>query len=419
MKTSLMIMYIAMIVCKSGDAFTPEIGYLGCKDADPIPPDLIQLSYTTLKEADGNWILLYNISWEPPSQYEDVVYLADLQIETTRTSLNPWVFRSCQEALGAAFADQSSARDKASKSATISREAPFTHNAMFQLGYAATSEGIRIPISSVSQKEFETPDCYMETRDATFCAAQSVVRCGMPIHVLLERVEYSSENNIVMMFSWCPPIQVNQMRSLSQYQVQLHTIDGDLLLTDSIQHESDNETYYWRATSPDIQEGNQYKLTIVPYLSDSYGDDPGRLFTQSFAAFFEGETTVDPDGDDPGRLFTQSFAAFFEGETTVDPEGAVTSTVSLNRNNAAARPKDPPPGQPQNLPPHSPTASFPTTVIAVVLLVGLAVVVVIICTVCILWTRTRRRETSDRLENLHLEQMKQEKAIGNHPTSGD
>lgn len=95
------------------------------------------------------------------------------------------------------------------------------------------------------------------------------------------------------------------------------------------------------------------------------------------------------------------------------------STVSLNRNNAAARPEDPPPGQPPNLPPHSPTASFPTTVIAVVLLVGLAVVVVIICTVCILWTRTRRRETNDRLENLHLEEMYQEKAIGNHPTSGD
>ncbi|PIK41355.1 putative vascular endothelial growth factor receptor 1-like [Apostichopus japonicus] len=192
-----------------------------------------------------------------------------------------------------------------------------------------------------------------------------VVRCGMPIHVLLERVEYSSENNIVMMFSWCPPIQVNQMRSLSRYKVQLHTIDGDLLLNDSIQHESD----------------------IVPYLSGTYGGEPGRLFTQSFAAMI------------------------FKEETTVDPEGAVTSTVSLNRNNAPVRPKDPPPGQPPNLNPHSPTASFPTTVIAVVLLVGLAVVVVIICTVCILWTRTRRRETNDRLENLHLEQMYQEKAI--------
>ncbi|XP_071815327.1 uncharacterized protein [Apostichopus japonicus] len=384
MKTSLMIMYIAMIVSKSGDAFLPGIENQRCTDADPIPPNSIQLSYTTLKEANGNWILLYNISWVPPSQYEYVVYLTDLQLETTRTSLTPWVFQSCKEALQAASA---SAKDKLSQSATISREAPFTHNALFQLAYGVTSEGSPLPVSSVSQKEFETPDCYMETRDANFCAAQSVVRCGMPIHVLLVRVEYSSENNIVMMFSWCPPIQVNQIRSLSRYKVQLHTIDGDLLLTDSIQHESDNETYYWIATSPDIQEGNQYKLTIVPYLSDTYGDEPGRLFTQSFAAMI------------------------FKEETTVDPEGAVTSTVSLNRNNAPVRSKDPPPGQPPNLHPHSPTASFPTTVIAVVLLVGLAVVVVIICTVCILWTRTRRRETNDRLENLHLEQMYQEKAI--------
>ncbi|PIK41357.1 hypothetical protein BSL78_21789 [Apostichopus japonicus] len=220
-----------------------------------------------------------------------IVYLSDLQCETHENSIIKWIFPTCKDTLAAGR----SRSDKLSQSAFMSGDAPFTHNCLFQVAYGVTSEGSPLPVSSASAKQFETPDCYEETRDATFCAAQDVYRCGKPTDVSLDHVTYTTDGNVSMTFIWSPPVQVDSMRTLEEYQTQLHTTDGDLILSHTIQIFDSNQVNTWEAISAEIQEGLEYKLTIIPYVLSDYANnpEPGRLTTKLFLAEITEEDFTD------------------------------------------------------------------------------------------------------------------------------
>ncbi|XP_071815322.1 uncharacterized protein [Apostichopus japonicus] len=369
-------------VSKPCDAFVPDIQDYECIDADPIPVTSIEVNHTVLNLPDGSYRLSYTISWEPLTQYDFIVYLSDLQCETHENSIIKWIFPTCKDTLAAGR----NLSDKLSQSAFMSGDAPFTHNCLFQVAYGVTSEGSPLPVSPASAMQFETPDCYEETRDATFCAAQDVYRCGKPTDVSLDHVTYTSDGNVSMTFIWSPPVQVNSMRTLEEYQTQLHTTDGDLILSHTIQIYDSNQVNTWEAISAEIQEGLEYKLTIIPYVLSDYANnpEPGRLATKLFLAEISEEDFTD-----------HPFTTEQETDTIVRDK----ASMGIQSTSFAPGPKPTP-------------ESVSSTSTTMILIIGLfAVFVIVVVIVCFLLTKRRRRIRKDNLENLHLEQMYQEKAI--------
>ncbi|XP_071815152.1 uncharacterized protein [Apostichopus japonicus] len=360
MKVLKLIIPVSILLFKSVDAFVPNILEYNCTEADPIEQSTFEINHAISRLANGNWRLDYQISWEPPIQ-EAVMYLSDLQVEKIQNGLTPWIFSSCDEVVK--FAGSHEANGNLSSNPTILQEIPFTHNGLFQVVYGVTFGGSPIPISPVTSVVFETPDCFEATEDATFCAEQDVLRCGMPINVSLEEVTSRPYNNISMAFSWSPPVQVNRLSELVEYRIQFHTEDGDLLLTDTIRHNDDEILYHWEAISPYIEEDFLYKITLVPYVSSK---------------FFRTE---------PGRLFTKWFAAEFIMEATSEYPFATE-----DKRNMSSIPRVPSTQKP-----------FLDTAAIVALSAGLVLLLVILIIACFLWKRRRRRVAEDRFENRHLQ----------------
>ncbi|XP_071813630.1 uncharacterized protein [Apostichopus japonicus] len=192
-----------------------------------------------------------------------------------------------------------------------------------------------------------------------------------------------------MTFIWSPPVQVNNMRTLEEYRTQLHTTDGDLILSHTIQIYDSNQVNTWETISAEIQEGLEYKLTIIPYVSSDYANnpEPGRLATKLFLAEISEEDFTD-----------HPFTTEQETDTIVRDNGDEAS-MGIQPRSFAPGPKPTP-------------QSVSSTSTTMILIIGLfAVFVIVVVIVCFLLTKRRRRIRKDILENLHLEQMYQEKAI--------
>lgn len=225
-----------------------------------------------IQKNGSEWKLQYHITWEPIVEGE-VHFQYKVGIgEKKWTKL--WSPHECDDYGGI------------SEAVTVTNpfffvEVNFTSELVFQVFPAvngSTASDIR------GKTTFETPDCYNETRDATFCSQQDVLYCGAPVNLTLINVTYFTDyGTYVPTFEWYAPVQVNSSAIILYYDASVRPIDkSEPHLQSTIVYHRENVTRYtWTADgsrSDDYRLNNStlYVLKVTPMVSVDGPPSQGR-----------------------------------------------------------------------------------------------------------------------------------------------